>query len=57
MQYRCPKHDVVFSAQKPPSQNGHLKCPLCSPKEKDGKAYSAEQPAAEHTDPNEIPVT
>jgi Rieske Fe-S protein len=40
--YRCPKHDALFDANTPPSNNGHAKCPLCNPKvegkpNKDGK--------------------
>lgn len=41
--HRCPKHDVLFDSQKPPTQDGHQKCPLCNPptvekKDAQGKA-------------------
>jgi hypothetical protein len=26
---RCPKHDVLFESNKPPTQDGHAKCPIC----------------------------
>lgn len=29
--HRCPKHDVLFDSHKPPTQDGHAKCPLCNP--------------------------
>ena len=27
--HRCPKHDVLFESNKPPTQDGHAKCPFC----------------------------
>jgi hypothetical protein len=33
--HRCPKHDVLFESQKPPTQDGHAKCPVCNPREKE----------------------
>jgi hypothetical protein len=32
--FRCPKHDVLFHAEKPPTQHGHAKCPHCNPQAK-----------------------
>lgn len=32
--FRCPKHDVLFQANQPPTQDGHKKCPICNPPEK-----------------------
>jgi hypothetical protein len=29
--FRCPKHDVLFQAEKAPTQHGHGKCPFCNP--------------------------
>ncbi len=29
--YRCPVHDVLFDAEKPPTHMGHKKCPHCNP--------------------------
>jgi hypothetical protein len=29
--YRCPVHDVLFEAEKPPTHMGHKKCPHCNP--------------------------
>jgi hypothetical protein len=30
--FRCPKHDVLFEANQPPTHMGHAKCPHCNPK-------------------------
>ncbi len=32
--HRCPVHDVLFESNKPPTQDGHAKCPFCNPQAK-----------------------
>lgn len=42
--FRCPKHDVLFEANKAPTQDGHKKCHKCTPPPKSDKP----EPLAPH---------
>jgi hypothetical protein len=41
--HRCPKHDVLFESQTPPTQDGHAKCPQCNPQAKVAGGKGAEK--------------
>lgn len=61
--FRCPKHDVLFQADKAPTQHGHGKCPFCNPNAKQSAQVAEDDfgqqkadPAAGHTgDEHKLP--